>query len=150
MFQTYGAVDGGRGDKIIYNTFKSCGYYGPVFTAHQNGLIANNTMVDCAAGVENDDAGQLTGGIIIENNTLACIYGYGGADMGACAMLTGGATPNADYTTNIVRNNSVTGISNSLGFQGVQGSRLIGGRNWGAKGAQYTNNVCNNGCVYTP
>jgi hypothetical protein len=151
MFQTYGAVDGGTGDQIIYNTFKSCGYYGPVFTAHKNGRIANNTMVDCAAGVENDNSTQFTGGIIIENNSLSCIYGYGGPDMGACTMLTGGATSNgADYRTNIVRNNTIQGVSSSSGFQGAQGSRLIGGASWGALSSQYSNNTCNNGCTFTP
>jgi hypothetical protein len=150
MFQTYGPIDGGSGDQIIYNTFKSCGYYGPVFTGHKNGLIAHNTLVDCAAGVENDDTKQFTGGNVIEYNQLSCVYGYGGADMGACAMLTGGATANgADYRSNIVRYNTIQGSSNGAGFQPAHGSRLIGGSDWGALASQYITNTCNNGCFYT-
>lgn len=150
MFQTYGATDGGSGDKIIFNTFKSCGYYGPVLAAHKNGLIANNKMVDCATGVENDNMTQVNGGNIIENNTLTCVYGYGGADMGACAMLTGGVAAGADNRTNIVRNNTVSGSSSSAGFQGARGSRVIIGLSWGVLAAQYSNNSCTNGCVVTP
>ncbi|MCW2820203.1 MAG: hypothetical protein JWR42_2990 [Marmoricola sp.] len=153
MFQTYGGVDGGRGDQIVYNTFKNCGYYGPVLVAHQNGYIGHNTMVDCATGVENDNPGQLNGGNIIEFNTLTCTYGYGGADMGACTMLTGGAAGKSNNSGNIVRNNTISGTSNGQGPQGVQGSRLIIGKNWAAEGvipAQYSNNVCGAGCVITP
>lgn len=150
-FQTMGNIDGGHGDQIIYNTFKSCGLYGAVFVAHQNGLMANNTLVDCAAGVENDNATQLSGGNVLDSNTLTCVYGYGAPDMQACTLLTGGGTVNgANYSTNIVRNNSVSGVSLSSGFQGANGSRLIIGKGWGVLAAQYTNNSCTNGCGVTP
>ena len=154
MFETYGVVDGGHGDKIIYNTFKNCGYYGPVFVAHTNGYIGHNTMIDCAAGVENDNVTppQLTGGNIIEYNTLSCIYGYGAWDMNACAMLTGGASYDQDYTTNIVRNNSISGVANSSGAHPGFPSLIIIGTRWGARihPAQYINNTCTNGCQIIP
>jgi fibronectin type 3 domain-containing protein len=154
MFETYGVVDGGHGDKIIYNTFKNCGYYGPVFVAHTNGYIGHNTMIDCAAGVENDNVTppQLTGGNIIEYNTLSCIYGYGALDMNACAMLTGGASYDQDYTTNIVRNNSISGVANSSGAHPGFPSLIIIGTRWGARihPAQYINNTCTNGCQIIP
>ena len=153
MFQTYGGVDGGRGNQIVYNTFRNCAYYGPVLVAHQNGYIGHNTMVDCATGVENDDSGQINGGNIIEFNTLTCNYGYGGPDMGACTMLTGGAGGKSDNSGNIVRNNTISGTSNGQGPQGVKGSRLVIGKSWAAEGvipAQYSNNICGPGCVITP
>jgi hypothetical protein len=151
MFQTYGATDGGSGDQVIYNTFKNCAYYGPVFVAHQNGYMAHNTLVDCAMGVENDNSTQLDGNNIIEYNSLGCLYGYGAPDMGACTFLTGGCTTNgANYSTNIVRYNVVTGTSNGQGYQPAEGSRLISGSGWGVPAAQYIGNTCNNGCYYTP
>jgi hypothetical protein len=113
--------------------------------------MAHNTLVDCAMGVENDNSTQIDGNNIMEYNTLGCVYGYGGPDMGACAMLTGGATTNgASYTTNIVRYNVVTGTSNGQGYQPAEGSRLISGSGWGVPAAQYIGNTCNNGCTFTP
>jgi hypothetical protein len=144
MFQTYAAVDGGHGDQIIYNTFKNCGYYGPVFDAHNNGYIAHNSMIDCAAGVENDNANQNTGGNIIEYNTLTCVHGYGTSDMNACTMLTGGAAGGADYTTNIVRNNSLSGVSDAKGTNGAGLPSLL--YTPANRKAQYSNNSCTNGC----
>jgi len=147
MFQTYGSVDGGSGSKIIYNTFKSCGYYGVAFVAHRNGYAAHNQLTDCAAGVENDNTTQYGGGNVLEYNTINCVYGYGGPDMHACAMITGGVAGGADYSSNIVRNNSVSGVSSSSGFQGSHPSIIIIGLNWGVKAAQYSNNSCTNGCI---
>jgi hypothetical protein len=154
MFQTTGSVDGGHGDKIMYNTFKNCGYYGPVFVAHNNGYIGHNTAIDCAIGIENDvvTPPQLTGGNIIENNTITCIYGYGALDMDACAILTGGASYDQDYTTNIVRNNSISGVANAQGAHPGYQSRIIIGTRWGPRihPAQYINNTCTNGCIVIP
>lgn len=145
MFQTYGAVDGGTGDKIIYNTFKSCGYYGPVFVAHTKGLIANNTLTDCSTGVENDNTTQNSGGNIIENNVLQAIHGNGYTGMGAGVLLTGGAATDADYSTNIVRNNTVSGVTDG------QGTMAAGTRSkiWiqVTHPAQYSNNTCGTGCT---
>ncbi|WP_325324693.1 hypothetical protein [Trinickia sp.] len=152
MFQTYSPTNGGSGDYIAYNTFASCGYYGPVFDAHTNGYIGHNQLVDCAIGVENDNTTQATGGNIIEYNTIGVLYGYGAPDMSAGAMLTGGVTQNVNYSTNIVRNNTISGTSNGLGAHGVQPSRLIIGTSWGnvPHPAQYQNNTCGTGCVFTP
>jgi hypothetical protein len=156
MFQTSGSYDGGHGDQITYNTFKNCGYYGPVFVAHINGYIGHNTSIDCAIGVENDAVtpAQLSGGNIIEYNTLSCIYGYGAPDIGACTTLSGGATIGGqDYSTNIVRNNAVSGTANASGAHpGSPSYILIGSNpNWGgAIAAQYSNNTCTNGCQTIP
>jgi hypothetical protein len=153
MFQTAGFPDGGHGDKISYNTFKNCGYYGPVFAAHQNGYIGHNTAIDCAVGVENDNDTQLSGGIVIEYNTLSVVYGYGGLSMDSATILTGGCAGNPipDYHTNIVRNNSVSGIANSQGAHPGFPSRIYICAQWiGAKAAQYSNNSCTNGCQVIP
>jgi hypothetical protein len=151
MFQTYGSTDGGSGDRIEYNTFASCGYYGPVFDAHYNGYIGNNTLTDCAIGVENDNSTQRTGGNVIESNKISVTYGYGAPDMDSSAMITGGVAGNADYSTNIVRNNTISGTSNAQGFKGANiPSRVIIGKNWGAKPAQYSNNTCGTGCTIDP
>lgn len=150
MFQTYGSTNGGSGDKIIYNTFASCGYYGPVFVAHTNGYIGHNTVTDCAVGIENDNTTQQTGHNVIEYNTIKAVYGYGAPDMSSSVMLTGGVAASADYSTNIVRNNTVSGTSNAQGFRGANiPSRTIIGKNWGVKAAQYSNNTCVSGCLVT-
>jgi len=144
-FQTYGAVDGGSGDVIEYNTFKSCGYYGPALVAHRNGYMGHNQLIDCAMGVENDDASQMSGGNILEYNTLTAVHGYGAPDMHDSVMLTGGVAGNANYSTNIVRNNTVSGVSDSLGFQGA--GRPSGIWQQSPTGAaQYYNNTCGSGC----
>jgi hypothetical protein len=151
MFQTYGSTDGGSGDIVEYNTFASCGYYGPVFVAHTHGYIGHNTVTDCAVGIENDDTTQTTGNNVIEYNTVSAVYGYGAPDMTSSVMVTGGVAANADYSTNIVRNNTVSGKSNAQGFRGANiPSRTIIGKNWGVKAAQYSNNTCASGCSVTP
>jgi hypothetical protein len=145
-FQTYGAVDGGSGDVIEFNTFKSCGYYGPAFDAHTNGYMGHNTLIDCAMGVENDNASQHTGNNILEYNTLTAVHGYGASDMNDSVMLTGGIAGNADYVTNIVRNNTVSGVSDSASFQRAGLPSAIWERS--PKGAaQYQNNTCGAGCA---
>ncbi|MFM0340714.1 pectate lyase family protein [Paraburkholderia fungorum] len=150
-FQTYGSTNGGSGDIIEYNTFASCGYYGPVFVAHTHGYIGHNTVTDCAVGIENDDTTQATGNNVIEYNTVSAVYGYGAPDMTSSVMVTGGVAANADYSTNIVRNNTVSGKSNAQGFRGANiPSRTIIGKNWGVKAAQYSNNTCTSGCSVTP
>jgi hypothetical protein len=144
-FQTYGATDGGSDDQIEYNTFQSCGYYGPVFVAHRNGYMGHNTIIDCAAGVENDNASQYTGGNIVENNTLTALHGYGAPDMADSVMLTGGIGGGANYSTNIVRYNTVSGVSDSASWQKPGAPSAI----WETSpvgSAQYTGNTCNNGC----
>jgi hypothetical protein len=157
MFQTVGFPDGGHGDQIAYNTFKNCGYYGPVFVAHANGYIGHNTMIDCAAGVENDvvTPPQLTGGNIIEYNTLTTVYGKGSIDMEASLILTGGcsgsSTTIVNYSQNIVRNNAISGVANAQGAHPGWPSRLYICTKWiGAYAAQYTNNTCTNGCQVIP
>ena len=151
MFQTYASTNGGSGDKIMYNTFASCGYYGPVFVAHTNGYIGHNTLTDCAMGVENDNTTQQTGNNVLEYNTIGVVYGYGAPDMSSSGMITGGVAASADYSTNIVRNNTVSGKSNAQGFRGANiPSRIIMGRSWGVKAAQYSNNTCGTGCSVTP
>jgi hypothetical protein len=151
MFQTYSPTNAGTGDYIAYNTFQSCGYYGPVFDAHTNGYIGHNTLVDCAMGVENDNPTQATGGHIIEYNTVGTVYGYGAPDMGSSAMITGGVAGGAKYGTNIVRNNTVSGTSNGLGVQGKKPTEVITGVGWpNTFPAQYQNNTCTNGCAVAP
>jgi hypothetical protein len=151
MFQTYGSTNGGSGDIIEYNTFASCGYYGPVFVAHTNGYIGHNTVTDCAVGIENDNTTQQTGNNVIEYNTITAIYGYGAPDMTSSVMLTGGVAASANYSTNIVRDNTVSGQSNAQGFRGAGiPSRTIIGKSWGVEAAQYSNNTCGTGCSVTP
>jgi hypothetical protein len=145
MFQTYGQIDGGSDDIIAYNEFSSCGYYGPVLVAHRNGYIGHNVLVDCAIGVENDNAQQMTGGNIIEFNSVTAIRGYGAPDMRAGALLTGGAASKADYSRNIVRYNTVSGVSSANGFQRSQRPSLIYQKAPG-RPAQYLNNECFAGC----
>jgi hypothetical protein len=151
MFQTAGVVDGGHGDNISYNTFKNCGYYGVAFVAHINGYIGHNTAIDCSIGVENDNPGQLSGGNILEYNTVTAIYGKGSIDMESSATLSGGCTGNAtnimNYSTNIVRNNSVSGKSSADGYHPNWPSRIYDCHGWiGQYAAQYINNSCTNGC----
>jgi hypothetical protein len=152
MFQTEGTIDGGSGSQIIYNTFKSCGYYGPVFVAHKNGVIGHNTLVDCAAGVENNTTANYTGGNVIEYNTSTCVHGYGAPDMAACTMITGGITVKADYSMNIVRYNTVSGVADSAGAHPGYRSEIEVQKNGGQKPAQYIGNVCNkaDGCDLQP
>lgn len=142
MVQNYAPVYSGSGARIEYNTFKSCGYYGAALVASVNGYIAHNTLIDCALGVENDNATQATGGNIIEYNTLTAVYGYGAPDMTASTMLTGGGAGGADYSKNIVRYNSVSGIGSAA--KGNLHS-IIYERNQAGK-AQYIGNVCGAGC----
>jgi len=126
---------------------------GPVFVAHINGYIGHNTAIDCAVGVENNDSGQLSGGNIIEYNTLTTIYGKGPVDMESATTLSGGCTVanSANYSTNIVRHNAVSGISNAQGYHPNQPSRIYICTKWiGAYAAQYTNNSCTNGCQVIP
>ncbi|SAL30834.1 hypothetical protein AWB66_01800 [Caballeronia telluris] len=144
-FQTYGTVDGGSGDRVEYNTFQSCGYYGPAFVAHRNGYMGHNKLIDCAMGVENDNASQNTGGNVIEYNTLTAVHGYGAPDMNNSVMLTGGVAGNANYSTNIVRNNTVSGVSDSAAFQRAGLPSAIWQRAT-AGAAQYQNNTCSSGC----
>jgi chitodextrinase len=148
MFQTYGVVDGGTGDVVEYNSFKNCAGYGVALVAHTNGYIGHNTAVDCTMGVENDNATQNTGGNILEFNTLTCVNGYGGGGA-SCTMITGGCAGGANYTGNIVRNNSVSGVSSGLGPNGVLPSMIIIGASGGMP-AQYSNNSCTGGCVINP
>jgi hypothetical protein len=122
-----------------------------VFVAHTNGYIGHNTVTDCAVGIENDNTTQATGHNVIEYNTIKAVYGYGAPDMTSSVMLTGGVAASADYSTNIVRNNTVSGTSNAQGFRGANiPSRTIIGKNWGIKAAQYSNNTCVTGCSVTP
>jgi len=143
MFQTYAPVNGGTGARIEYNTFKSCGYYGPALVASVNGYIGHNTLVDCALGVENDNATQMSGGNIIEYNTLTAIFGYGAPDMHASVMLTGGAAGGANYSTNIVRYNTVSGVGSAA--KGSLPSVIYQKNPTGP--AQYVGNTCGAGCT---
>lgn len=145
MVQTYSATYAGSNARIEYNTFKSCGYYGPVLDASTNSYIGHNTMIDCAAGIENDNATQATGGNIIEYNTLIAVNGYGAPDMSASVMLTGGGAGRANYSTNIVRYNKVSGVGSaargSLPSLVYEFNPVAGGR------AKYISNSCLAGCI---
>jgi len=143
MVQTYSPSFAGSNARIEYNTFKSCGYYGPVLVASTNSYIGHNTLVDCAAGVENDNATQATGGNIIEYNTLTAINGYGATDMSASVLLTGGGAGNANYSTNIVRYNTVSGVGSAA--RGSLPSMIYEYNLTGA--AQYIGNSCLSGCI---
>jgi hypothetical protein len=129
MIQTQSDSDGGVGDQIIFNTFTTCPLYGPVFVAHTNGYIAYNKVVGCVAGIENDNGVQNSGGNILECNYVTSNDFW--------AALTGGIFgKNADYSTNIVRYNTVTGPNTTISTTNQDGG----------KPAQYINNTCNNGC----
>lgn len=128
MFQTEPGPSAGSGDQIIFNTFKVCPLYGPVFVGATNGYIAYNTLTqDCTAGVENNTASDPTGGNILECNMVT-----------NTGSITGGAYgPGADYSTNIVRYNIVTGA----------GTIILETQQQGGKPAQYIGNTCTNGCT---
>lgn len=145
MFQTYGRVDGGSGDVIAFNRFESCGYYGPVLVAHRNGYVGHNVLIDCAIGVENDDSAQMSGGNLIEYNQVMAVRGYGAPDMEAAAMLTGGTAGGADYSTNVVRYNTVTGVGDKKG-SGVASLPSVIWQKASGGAAQYLQNTCVNGC----
>lgn len=145
MFQTYGELDGGSGDIIAYNRFESCGYYGAVFVAHRHGYIGHNVLIDCAVGVENDNPQQFGGGNLIEYNVVRAVHGYGAPDMGASVLLTGGTAGDADYSTNIVRYNTVMGVSQKAydsvaTLPSIIWQKAVGGA------AQYWQNTCVRGC----
>ena len=126
---------------------------GPVFVAHINGYIGHNTAIDCAVGVENNDSGQLSGGNIIEYNTLTTVYGKGSVDMESATVLTGGCAGSGppNYSANIVRNNAVSGVANAQGAHPGWPSRIYVCAQWiGSNAAQYINNTCTNGCQVIP
>lgn len=149
MFQTFAAVNGGSGDQVIWNTFTSCGLYGPVMIAHTNGYIAHNTATDCAVGVENDNTTQNTGGNIFEFNTLNTIHGIGYTGISAVSnFLTGGAAAAANYSGNIVRNNSVSGVADGLGASPAGRPSSVYQQVNGGSPAQYNFNTCTNGCIF--
>jgi hypothetical protein len=128
MFQTTGA-NGGSGDRIIFNTFKSCPLYGPVFVGHLNGYVGYNKIIGCTAGVENDHAEDHTGGNIFECNTVT--------SNAAPGYITGGVYGvNTNYSGNIVRYNAISGYKT-----GILKEHQEGGRN-----AQYIGNSCTGGC----
>ena len=145
MFQTYGDVDGGSGDIIAYNRFESCGYYGAVFVAHRNGYIGHNVSIDCALGVENDNPKQLSGGNLIEYNQITAVHGYGAPDMGAAVLLTGGTAGGANYSTNIVRYNTVAGVGQKPSSLVATLPSIIWQKASGGA-AQYLKNTCVKGC----
>jgi hypothetical protein len=145
MFQTYGEVDGGSGDIIAHNRFESCGYYGAVFVAHRNGYIGHNVLIDCAVGVENDNPKQMSGGNIIEHNEVTAVHGYGAPDMGAAVLLTGGVAGGANYSTNVVRYNRVTGTAKKAHSLVATLPSIIWQKASGGA-AIYLNNTCDNGC----
>jgi hypothetical protein len=145
MFQTYGEVDGGSGDVIAYNRFESCGYYGAVFVAHRRGYIGHNVLIDCAVGVENDNPRQMGGENVIEYNEVAAVHGYGAPDMGASVLLTGGTAGGANYSTNIVRNNIVKGMSQRA-YDSVATLPSIIWQKASGGAAQYRQNTCVSGC----
>lgn len=133
MFQTYSEGNAGSGDEIVFNTFKSCAYYGPVFVGHTNGHVAYNQVIDCTAGVENDNGQEDTGGNIFECNKVTANLTSG--------VITGGVYGvNTDYSTNVVRNNLVTGNNTFI----LEAHRENG------QAAQYVNNTCSSGCQIDP
>ncbi|MFM0208842.1 hypothetical protein PQQ96_15665 [Paraburkholderia sediminicola] len=128
MFQTT-AANAGSGDKVIFNTFMSCPLYGPAFVGHRNGYVAYNRVIGCTAGVENDDAGDNTGGNIFECNRVT--------SNGAPGFITGGVYgAHTNYSGNIVRYNIIAGDNT-----GILKKHRDGG-----KDAQYFGNSCTEGC----
>ncbi|VXA95431.1 conserved hypothetical protein [Burkholderia sp. 8Y] len=128
MFQTTGA-NGGSGDRIVFNTFKSCPFYGPVFVGHMHGYVAYNKLVDCTAGVENDHPTDNTGGNIFECNRVSASEAVG--------SITGGVHGGtSNYSGNIVRYNVVVGENTTITVRPREGGRS----------AQYYGNSCTKGC----
>ncbi|MFM0053901.1 hypothetical protein [Caballeronia grimmiae] len=128
MFQTTGA-NGGSGDRVIFNKFKSCPLYGPAFVGHMHGYVAYNELVDCTAGVENDDPTDNTGGNILECNRVSSSEAVG--------SITGGVYGGtSNYSGNIVRYNVVLGEKTSIMKEPREGGRS----------AQYYGNSCTKGC----
>lgn len=129
MFQTVGE-NGGTGDRIIFNTFRSCPLYGPALVGHRNGYVGYNRLIGCTAGVENDHAADNTGGNIFECNLVT--------SNSAPGYITGGVQGvNTNYSGNIVRYNIITGDKT-----GILKKHQEGGRD-----AQYFDNACTNGCT---
>jgi len=128
MFQTTGA-NGGSGDRVIFNTFRSCPLYGPAFVGHMHGYVAYNELVDCTAGVENDHPTDKTGGNIFECNRVTASESAG--------AITGGVYGGtSNYSGNIVRYNVVLGEKTSILVKPREGGRS----------AQYYGNSCTKGC----
>jgi hypothetical protein len=121
MFQTEGQ-GGGTGDVLVFNSFANCPLYGIALVGSINGHVAYNQADNCRLGVENNDAGQDTGGNVLECNAMI----NGG-------NITGGSNGEGgvDYSGNIVRHNILDG-----GY--IQMSPPEGG-----KPAQYIDNTCN-------
>jgi hypothetical protein len=130
MFQTYADVNAGSGSKIIFSTFKNCPLYGPVWVGHTNGYVAYNNLEGCTAGVENDDAGEDTGGNVFECNKVT-------STLVSKTITGGGYGVNTDYSGNIVRYNLVTG----------KYTTILETHQEGGKSAQYIDNTCTKGCA---
>lgn len=139
-FQAYAptAADTGRGYQVVHNTFKSCGRFGALFNGTIDGTIAYNTAIDCNMGVSNESTSQASGNNIIEYNKISAVFGVGFANnFSSAVFLTGGINTNSNFSTNIVRYNSVSGGS----------SRILQNVNSGTLPAQYIGNTCTEGCT---
>lgn len=141
----YGASASGGlaiGNSIIYNTFRTCGMSGVLIDAGTDNLVAYNSATDCALIVANDTANSVNSNNILEYNSLHVNFGTGYAfNVGYFVDtlgISGGQTGSANYSSNIVRNNTLVGngILNSVSL-GVQTTYP----------AQYYNNSCTNGCT---
>ncbi len=148
------------GSQFLYNSFSNCGLYGGVFTQSLKGRLANNLYVDCSGGVEDDGPGLGGGENVLEHNVLIVINGVGHNERNGyidtsgyrggvpqAAIFTGGAAAAADYSSNIVRFNTVSG---SYVWQGTTyRSRLWRDNNSPSRNANYVGNLCEKGCWYT-
>lgn len=140
----YGAS--GRGvsnTQISYNTFKNCGYFGVVIDAGSNNVASYNSAIDCGMTVANDAANSPNLNNIFEYNYLTVIHGNGrmfttGGVGSNSLYLTGGQSAGADYSSNIMRYNTVVG-NGTAGSIGIARASQIP--------AQYLNNSCTGGCV---
>lgn len=133
---------GGKGNVVEHNTFRNCGLYGPVIDASLDNTFAHNTLIDCSEGVENDTATQCSGGNVLRDETLTCVFGQGEKSMRLCALLTGGSAAGGNYSGNTVENNSVSGASRE-GLPSALYKSATGGAPFEAR---YINNRCTAGC----
>lgn len=132
----YGASGYGASKaNIVNNTFKNCGYYGVVVDAGSNISVASNHLTDCSMTFE-AQANPVQN--VLEYNYLTVTHGNGKSfTLGDSNYLTGG-TNGADYTTSVVRYNTVVGNGTPNSISILTQASLP---------SQYINNTCSNGCV---
>lgn len=131
----YGGTTSASNNLITQNTFRNCGHLSVTIDGGTNNTVSYNHLTDCSLAVQNDTVAQPNFNNILEKNYLTVTHGTG---RGTAAYLTGGNSGNFDYSSNIVRNNTLVGngFANSLFIYEAA-----------PKAAQYDNNLCVMGCA---